>query len=262
MDRQRLASKHREQSLAPGEATHWTGRAVARAAGVSLRGAADLDSAPAATASIRTFKKSGDPAFATKVEDIVGLYVEPPRHAMVLSIDEKSQIQALDRTQPGLPLKPGRCGTMTHDYKRNGTTTLFAALNVLEGKVVGRCMPQHRHQEFISFLNAVEWAVPPGKVTHAILDNYATHKHPKVVAWLARHPRWVFHFTPTAASWLNAVEGFFSILTRRRLKRGSFASKVEPKEAIARYIREHTTRPPNPSYGRRPPNPSSPNSTA
>jgi transposase len=192
---------------------------------------------------IRTFKKSGDPAFAAKVEDIVGLYVEPPRHAVVLSIDEKSQIQALDRTQPGLPLKPGRCGTMTHDYKRNGTTTLFAALNVLEGKVVGRCMPQHRHQEFISFLNAVERAVPTGKVIHAILDNYATHKHPKVVAWLARHPRWVFHFTPTSASWLNAVEGFFSILTRRRLKRGSFASTTELKEAIARFIREHNNTP-------------------
>jgi len=132
---------------------------------------------------------------------------------------------------------------MTHDDKRNGTTTLFAALNVLEGKVVGRCMQHHRHQEFISFLNAVERAVPPGKVIHAILDNYATHKHPKVVAWLARHPRWVFHFTPTSASWLNAVEGFFSILTRRRLKRGSFASTAELKEAIARYIREHNKTP-------------------
>jgi transposase len=227
-----------------GEATHWTGRAVARAAGVSLRAVQRIWEAHRLQPHrIRTFKKSSDPAFAAKVEDIVGLYVEPPRHAVVLSIDEKSQIQALDRTQPGLPLKPGRCGTMTHDYKRNGTTTLFAALNVLEGKVVGRCMPQHRHQEFISFLNAVERAVPPGKVIHAILDNYATHKHPKVVAWLARHPRWVLHFTPTSASWLNAVEGFFSILTRRRLKRGSFASTAELKEAIARYIREHNKTP-------------------
>jgi transposase len=229
---------------APGEATHWTGRAVARAAGVSLRAVQRIWEAHRLQPHrIRTFKKSSDPAFAAKVEDIAGLYVEPPRHAVVLSIDEKSQIQALDRTQPGLPLKPGRCGTMTHDYKRNGTTTLFAALNVLEGKVVGRCMPQHRHQEFISFLSAVERAVPPGKVIHAILDNYATHKHPKVVAWLARHPRWVFHFTPTSASWLNAVEGFFSILTRRRLKRGSFASTAELKEAIARYIREHNKTP-------------------
>jgi transposase len=229
---------------APGEATHWTGRAVARAVGVSLRAVQRIWKAHRLQPHrIRTFKKSSDPAFAAKVEDIVGLYVEPPRHAVVLSIDEKSQIQALDRTQPGLPLKPGRCGTMTHDYKRNGTTTLFAALNVLEGKVVGRCMPQHRHQEFISFLNAVERAVPTGKVIHAILDNYATHRHPKVVAWLARHPRWVFHFTPTSASWLNAVEGFFSILTRRRLKRGSFASTTELKEAIARFIREHNKTP-------------------
>ena len=162
---------------------------------------------------------------------------------MVLSIDEKSQIQALDRTQPGLPLKPGKCGTMTHEYKCNGTTTLFAALNVLEGKVVGRCMPQHRHQEFIRFLNAVERAVPPGKLIHAILDNYATHKHPKVRTWLVDHPRWVFHFTPTSASWLNAVEGFFSILTRRRLKRGVFKSVSQLQHAIARYIRAHNKTP-------------------
>jgi transposase len=162
---------------------------------------------------------------------------------VVLSIDEKSQIQALDRTQPGLPLKPGKCGTMTHDYKRNGTTTLFAALNVLEGKVVGRCLPQHRHQEFIKFLNTIERVVAPGKIIHAILDNYATHKHPKVRAWLTDHPRWVFHFTPTSASWLNAVEGFFSILTRRRLKRGVFKSVSQLQEAITRYIREHNKTP-------------------
>jgi transposase len=229
---------------APGEATHWTGRAVARAVGVSLRAVQRIWQAHRLQPHrIRTFKKSTDPAFAEKVEDVVGLYIDPPRHAVVLSIDEKSQIQALDRTQPGLPLKPGRCGTMTHDYKRNGTTTLFAALNILEGRVLGRCMPQHRHQEFISFLNAVERAVPAGKVIHAILDNYATHKHPKVVAWLARHPRWVFHFTPTSASWLNAVEGFFSTLTRRRLRRGAFKSVADPKAAIARYIRQHNTTP-------------------
>ena len=165
---------------------------------------------------IRTFKRSNDPAFAEKVEDIVGLYMDPPSHAVVLSIDEKSQIQALDRTQPGLPMKPGKCGTMTHDYKRNGTTTLFAALSVLDGAVIGRNMQRHRHQEFIRFLGAIERQVPAGKVIHVILDNYAAHKHPKVRAWLARHPRWVFHFTPTSASWLNAVEGFFSVLTRRR----------------------------------------------
>jgi transposase len=161
---------------------------------------------------LRTFKRSNDPAFAEKVENIVGLYMDPPMHTVVLSIDEKSQIQALDRTQPGLPLKPGKCGTVTHDYKRNGVTTLFAALNVQDGTVLGRCMPQHRHQEFVRFLNAVERAVPAGKLIHAIADNYATHKHPKVLAWLERHPRWVFHFTPTSASWINAVEGYFSAL--------------------------------------------------
>ena len=142
--------------------------------------------------------------------------MDPPKHAVVVSIDEKGQIQALDRTQPGLPLKPGKCGTMTHDYKRNGTTTLFAALNLLDGTVIGRCMRRHRHQEFIRFLNTVERAVPAGKVIHAIVDNYAAHKQPKVLKWLADHPRWTFHFTPTSASWLNAVEGFFSAITRRR----------------------------------------------
>src|SRR6516225_1592230 len=168
----------------------------------------------------RTFKLSNDPNFAEKVRDIVGLYLNPPDKALVLSVDEKSQIQALDRTQPGLPMKPGRCGTMTHDYQRRGTTTLFAALNVLDGKVIGRCMQRHRHQEFIRFLNAVEASVPARKQVHAIADNYATHKHPKVREWLARHPRWTFHFTPTSASWLNAVEGFFAKLTRQRLQRG------------------------------------------
>ena len=167
---------------------------------------------------VRTFKRSNHPAFAEKVEDIVGLYMDPPAHAIVLSIDEsecacaigpsmrkRTQIQALDRTQPGLPLKPGKCGTMTHDYKRHGTTTLFAALNVLDGTIIGRNMQRHRHQEFIRFLNTVEAQVPAGKIVHAIVDNYAPDKHPKVQAWLARHPRWVFHFTPTSASWLNAV---------------------------------------------------------
>ena len=158
---------------------------------------------------------------------------------MVLSVDEKSQIQALDRTQPGLPLKPGKCATMTHDYKRNGTTTLFAALNILDGTVLGRCMKLHRHQEFIKFLNAVERAVPAGKIVHAILDNYGTHKHPKVKQWLANHPRWVFHFTPTSGSWLNAVEGFFSIITRRRIRRGVFKSVAELEDAIRRYIQDH-----------------------
>ena len=161
----------------------------------------------------------------------------------MLSVDEKSQIQALDRTQPGLPLKRGRAGTMTHDYKRNGTTTLFAALNVLDGKVIGRCMQRHRHQEFIRFLNAIEAEVPVGKLVHVILDNYAAHKHPKVRAWLGRHPRFVFHYTPTSCSWLNAVEGFFAKLTRRRLKRGVFRSIVELQAAINRFLRETNDHP-------------------
>jgi transposase len=156
----------------------------------------------------RHFKPSKDSQFARKFHEVVGLYVAPPAHAVVLSIDEQSQIQALDRTQPGLPMKKGRCGTMTHDYKRHGTTTLLAALNVPDGSVIGRCMQQHRHQEFIRFLNTIETAVPAGKLIHANADDYGTHKHPKMQAWLARHPRWTFHVTPTYASWLNAVEGF------------------------------------------------------
>jgi transposase len=155
---------------------------------------------------------------------------------VVLSVDEKSQIQALDRTQPGLPMKKGRGATMTHDYKRHGTTTLFAALNVIDGTVVGRNMQRHRHQEFIRFLNTIERDIPAGKILHVILDNYAAHKHAKVRAWLERHPRWTFHFTPTSCSWLNAVEGFFAKLTRRRLKRGVFHSIVDLQAAINRFI--------------------------
>jgi transposase len=187
---------------------------------------------------VRQFKLSNDPDFIPKLRDVVGLYVDPPAHAIVLSVDEKSQIQALDRTQPGLPMKKGRAGTMTHDYKRNGTTTLFAALNVLEGKVIGRCMQRHRHQEFIRFLNTIEREVPAGKIVHVILDNYAAHKHPKVRAWLGRHPRFVFHFVPTSCSWLNAVEGFFAKLSKRRLKRGVFRSIVDLQAAINRFLHE------------------------
>jgi transposase len=228
----------------PGEATHWTGRAMAKATSISLRSVQRIWQAHRLQPHrIRTFKRSYDPAFVAKLEDIVGLYVAPPKHAIVLSVDEKSQIQALDRTQPGLPLKPGKAGTMTHDYKRHGTTTLFAALNVLEGTVIGRCMQRHRHQEFIRFLNAVERAAPAGKVIHAILDNYGAHKHPNVLKWLARHPRWTFHFTPTSGSWLNAVETFFSALTRRRLKRGSFHSIVDLQTAINRYVDQHNDDP-------------------
>jgi transposase len=228
----------------PGEATHWTGRAVAAAAGISLRSVQRIWAAHRLQPHrIRTFKRSRDPAFLAKLTAIVGLYMAPPRHAVVLSVDEKPQIQALDRTQPGLPTKPGRCATMTHDYERHGTTTLFAALNVLDGTMLGRCMQRHRHQEFVRFLNAVESAVPAGKLVHAILDNYGTHKHPKVMTWLQRHPRWTFHYTPTSGSWLNAVETFFSALTRRRLRRGVFGSIVELQEAIHRYIAEHNDDP-------------------
>ena len=197
---------------------------------------------------VRTFKLSNDPKFAAKVQDVVGLYVDPPEHALVLSVDEKSQIQALDRTQPGLPMKQGRCGTMTHDYKRHGTTTLFAALDVLEGRVIGQCMARHRHQEFIRFLNKINRETPAERELHLIVDNYATHKHPKVRAWLERHPRFHFHFTPTSASWLNAVEGFFAKLTRRRLKRGVFKGIVDLQAAINRFLAETTTTP-SPSPG-------------
>jgi len=227
-----------------GETTHWTAPAMAKMSGISVSSVQRIWRKHGLQPHrMRQFKLSNDPQFAAKLHDIVGLYVDPPAHAVVLSIDEKSQIQALDRTQPGLPMKKGRCGTMTHDYKRHGTTTLFAALNVLDGSVIGRCMQQHRHQEFIRFLSAIEATMPAGKLIHAIADNYATHKHPKVRAWLARHPRWTFHFTPTSASWLNAVEGFFATLTKRRLKRGVFRSIVELQAAINRFLAEHNRDP-------------------
>jgi transposase len=222
------------------EATHWTGAAMAEAAGVSVSSVQRIWRAHGLQPHrVRQFKLSQDPAFVDKLRDVVGLYVDPPAHAVVLSVDEKSQIQALDRTQPGLPMKKGRAGTLTHDYKRHGTTTLFAAMNVLDGTVIGRNMQRHRHQEFIRFLNAVEREVPAGKTVHAILDNYAAHKHPEVRKWLARHPRWTFHFTPTSASWLNAVEGFFATLSKRRLKRGIFRSVVDLQAAINRFLDDH-----------------------
>ena len=243
-----------------GEATHWTGRAMAKAVGLSLRTVQRIwETHRLQPHRIRTFKRSNDPAFAEKVEDVIGLYMHPPAPAVVLSIDEKSQIQALDRTQPGLPIKPGRCGTMTHDYKRHGTTTLFAALNTLDGVVLGRCMQRQRHQEFIRFLNAVERAIPAGKLVHAILDNYASHKHPKVKAWLARHPRWTFHFTPKSGSWLNAVEGFFSKLTRQRIRRG-VANRSLTFRPPSTATSTSTTTTPSPSCGPSPPIPSSPSS--
>ena len=235
-----------ERTLAdpPGETTHWTGRAMAAAAGISLRSVQRIWAAHGLEPHrVRRFKLSKDPAFVAKLRNVVGLYLDPPAHSLVLSVDEKSQIQALDRTQPGLPMKKGRAGTMTHDYVRHGTTTLFAAMNVLDGTIIGQCMQRHRHQEFIRFLNRVEAAVPAGKLVHAILDNYAAHKHPKVRAWLTRHPRWTFHFTPTSCSWANAVETFFATLTRRRLQRGAFHSLVDLQAAINRYLQEHNGRP-------------------
>lgn len=227
-----------------GEVTQWTGRAMARAAGISLASVQRIwrahDLKPHRVGS---FKRSRDPHFADKLIDVVGLYLAPPTQAVVLSIDEKSQIQALDRTQRGLPLKSGRCATMTHDYIRHGTTTLFAALNVLDGTVIGRCMQRHRHEEFIRFLNTVEREIPDGKTIEAVVDNYATHKHPKVKAWLERHPRWTFHFTPTSGSWLNAVENFFSVLTRKRIRRGTFHSLIDLQAAIKRYLAKHNEEP-------------------
>ena len=228
----------------PGETTHWTGRAMAKAAGISHRSVQRIWAAHGLKPHrVKTFKLSNDPDFAAKLADIVGLYVDPPEHALVLSVDEKSQIQALDRTQPGLPIKRGRCGTMTHDYIRHGTTTLFAALSVLEGKIIGQCMSRHRHQEFIRFLNKINRETPADLQLHLIVDNYATHKHPKVRAWLQRHPRFHFHFTPTSASWLNAVEGFFAKLTRQRLKRGVFTGIVDLQAAINRYLAEANENP-------------------
>src|SRR5487761_157784 len=223
----------------PGETTHWTGAMMAKVADISVSSVQRIwRNHGLRPHKIEQFKLSNDPRFVDKLRDVIGLYVDPPEHAIILSVDEKSQIQALDRTQPGLPMKKGRAGTMTHDYKRNGTTTLFAALNVLEGKVIGRNMQRHRHQELIRFLNAIEAELPVGKMVHVILDNYAAHKHPKVRAWLDRHPRFVFHFTPTSCSWLNAVEGFFAKLSRRRLKRGVFCSVVDLQAAINRFVAE------------------------
>lgn len=232
------------QKPPPHEATHWTARAMAKVTGLAASTIQKIWKAHGlAPHRWRHFKLSNDPVFVEKLNDIVGLYVSPPTHALVLSFDEKSQIQALDRTQPGLPLKKGRGATLTHDYKRHGTTTLFAALNVLTGEVFGRNMQRHRHQEFIGFLNALEREIPAGKVVHVILDSYAAHKHARVRAWLERHPRWVFHFTPTSSSWLNAVEGFFAVLSRRQLKYGVFRSVTDLQAAINRFIAEHNKEP-------------------
>jgi len=185
---------------------------------------------------VKSFKLSRDPRFLEKLTDVVGLYLNPPQQAIVLCVDEKSQIQALDRTQPGLPLKKGRCGTMTHDYKRNGTTTLFAALEVLQGRVIGQCYERHRHQEFLKFLRHLEQEFPGQTPLHLVMDNYGTHKHPRVQAWLKRHPRFTPHFVPTSSSWLNLVERWFGELTSKRVRRGSFYSVQDLETAITEFL--------------------------
>lgn len=228
----------------PPNATHWSTRTMAKAKGISEATVRRIWKAhnfkPHLT---KTFKLSNDRHFVEKLYDIVGLYLNPPDKSLVLCVDEKSQIQALDRTQPSLPLKKGRCGTYTHDYKRNGTTTLFAALSMLDGKVIGDCMPRHRHQEFIRFLKKVDKETPFGLDLHLIVDNYCTHKHPRVKSWLKRHPRFHMHFTPTSASWLNLVERFFREITDKRIRRGSFQNVSALIKAIQDYLENHNQNP-------------------
>jgi transposase len=228
----------------PVNATHWSTRTMAAAAGISETSVRRIWRAHGLKPHlVETFKISNDPEFAEKLEAIVGLYLNPPEHAIVLCADEKSQIQALDRTQPGLPLKRGRGATMTHDYKRNGTTTLFAALNTLDGKVISLCQERHRHKEWLRFLRLIDDAPPPEKEIHLIADNYATHKHPRVQRWLARHPRFHIYFTPTSSSWLNMVERFFRDLTHNRLRRGVFRDVEELITAIDQYVDRHNEGP-------------------
>lgn len=228
----------------PPDATQWSQRTMAEATGVSPASVSRIwKSHGLKPHRVRSFKLSNDPNFAEKLVDIVGLYLDPPEHAIVLSIDEKSQIQALDRTQPSLPLKRGRATTMTHDYKRHGVTTLFAALNTISGRVIGKCMKQHTHKEWLSFLRLIDRRTPKHKTIHLIQDNYTTHKHPAVQAWLADHPRFIVHFTPTSASWLNMVERFFRDLTTKRIRRGSFHNVSELESAIADYIAHHNDAP-------------------
>lgn len=228
----------------PANATQWSTRSMAEAVGISEASVRRIWHKNGLKPHlVDTFKVSNDPKFAEKLEAVVGLYLNPPEHALVFCCDEKSQIQALDRTQPGLPIKRGRAGTMTHDYKRNGTATLFAALNTLDGKVISMCAPRHRHQEWLSFLRILDRRTPADKRVHLIADNYATHKHPKVQRWLQRHPRFHMHFTPTSASWLNMVERFFRDLTVNRLRRGVFRDVIELVEAIDSYIDQHNVTP-------------------
>lgn len=228
----------------PANATHWSTRTMAEAVGLSEKSVRRIWHKHGLKPHLsRSFKVSNDPEFVEKLEAIVGLYLNPPEHAIVLCADEKSQIQALDRTQPGLPIKKGRCGTMTHDYKRNGTATLFAALNTLDGTVISMCDDRHRHQEWLRFLKVIDQVTPEGQEIHLIADNYATHKHPRVQKWLARHARFHVYFTPTSSSWLNMVERFFRDLTQNRLRRGVFRDVEELIMAIGDYIDRHNDRP-------------------
>lgn len=228
----------------PPQATQWSVRSLAKALDLSFSTVARVWRAHGLKPHlVRTFKVSNDPRFAEKLEDVIGLYLNAPEHALVLCCDEKSQVQALDRTQPGLPLKKGRAGTMTHDYVRHGTTTLFAALNVADGTLIGQCQDRHRHQEWLKFLQLIDAQTPPDRDLHLILDNYATHKHPKVQKWIAKHPRFHLHFTPTSASWLNMVERFFRDLTVNRLRRGVFHSVPELVAALEKYIAQHNREP-------------------
>jgi transposase len=228
----------------PPAATHWSSRMLAKAVGIGTSSVQRIWQAHGLKPHrVKGFKLSRDPNFAAKVVDVVGLYLNPPAKALVLSVDEKTQIQALDRSQPGLPMKKGRAGTMTHDYKRNGTTTLFAALNMLDGKVIGCCMPRHRNGEFRRFLQQLDRETPAKLDLHLILDNYATHKTPEVKRWLKRHPRFHLHFIPTSASWLNMVERFFAEITRKRIRRGIFKSVAQLKSAIMDYLDHHNANP-------------------
>ena len=228
----------------PPNATHWSTRSMAQAQGLSRMAVQRIwKQHNLKPHLVRTFKISRDKQFVEKLHDVVGLYLNPPARSLVLCVDEKSQIQALDRTQPGLPMKKGRCGTMTHDYKRNGTTTLFAALSMLDGKVIGDCMPRHRHQEFIRFLDKIDAETVPALDLHLIIDNYATHTHPRVTSWLRRHPRFHLHFIPTSSSWLNMVERWFREITDKRIRRGSFASVPDLIAAIEAYLAGHNQHP-------------------
>jgi transposase len=228
----------------PPGATHWSCRTMAKQFGVSASTVQriwhELEIKPHR---VDTFKVSHDPLFEEKLTDVVGLYLNPPENAIVLCMDEKSQVQALDRTQPSLPMTRGRAATMTHDYKRNGTTTLFAALDVLTGSVIGQCLPRHRHEEFLKFLKTIDREVPKGLAVHLILDNYATHKHPEVKRWLGRHKRFHLHFTPTSSSWLNLVERWFRELTDKALRRGSFNSVPHLIGCIEDYMAAHNDEP-------------------